>query len=114
MGRILWLNFYSTLLNTTTMRSRDEVLPASPLHSSKRQGNEVEAGKYPDRKVVGSLFVFKHPVVLPQGVRDPHPQGQRPMVWKGLYYSFNPHPGRAGKTHQMEGIRPLPQLSYIS
>jgi hypothetical protein len=48
---------YSTLLNTPTVRSRDEVLPASPLLSSKRQGNEVEVGKYPDRKVVGSLLL---------------------------------------------------------
>jgi hypothetical protein len=47
---------YSSLLNTPTVRSRDEVLPASSLLSFKRQGNEVELGKYPDRKVVGSLF----------------------------------------------------------
>jgi hypothetical protein len=38
---------YSTLLNTPTVRSRDEVLPASSLHSSKRQGNEVEAVNTP-------------------------------------------------------------------
>jgi glycosyltransferase involved in cell wall biosynthesis len=35
--------FYSSLLNTPTVRSRDEVLPASSLKSSKSQGNEVEA-----------------------------------------------------------------------
>ncbi len=35
---------------------------------------------------VYALFVFQHPVVLPQGLRVPHPQGQRPVVWKGLYY----------------------------
>jgi len=35
---------------------RDGVLPASPLISSKRQGNEVESVNTPTGKVVGSLL----------------------------------------------------------
>jgi len=48
------------------VRSRDEVLPASSLLSFKRQGNEVELGKYPDRKVVEVYFdkYFPHKGVL--------------------------------------------------
>jgi hypothetical protein len=44
---IIGLSFYCSILNTPTVRSRDEVNPASYLLSSKRQGNEVEAGNTP-------------------------------------------------------------------
>jgi len=41
------------------VRSRDEVLPALPLLSFKRQGNEVELGKYPDVSVGSYFYSFK-------------------------------------------------------
>ena len=40
-------DLYCSLLNTPTVRLRDGVLPASPLLSSTRQGNEVESVNTP-------------------------------------------------------------------
>ena len=63
---------YCSLLHTPTMRSRDGVLPASHLLSSKMQGNEVEAGNTPTVRsweVYSKLF-FDKELTEPVPVRE--------------------------------------------
>src|SRR5208283_1065253 len=56
---IIFRFFICSLLNTPTVRSRDGVLPASHLLSSKMQGNEVEAGNTPTVRSWEVYFDYK-------------------------------------------------------
>jgi hypothetical protein len=58
-------SIYHSLLNTPTVRLRDGVLPASPLLSSKRQGNEVESVNTPTVRSWEVYFYVPLHVLLP-------------------------------------------------